>query len=82
MYVVDALDKSPYGRFTGPPYEGESRPPVQPGADGHFDKIDVDSREFSCATMYATVRRVLDIWEDYFGKTIQWHFRLHFDRLK
>ena len=82
MYVLDAVNKEPYTRFNGRPYQGASNPPVEPGNDGHFDHLDVDSREFTSATMYATTRRVLDIWEDYFGRAIEWHFRLRFDRLE
>ncbi len=84
MFVVDALSKKPYGSPGGgePQWQGPRRDPVKPGPDGHFDKIDVDSREFSCATMYATVRRVLDIWQDYFGHRIEWFFRINFDRLE
>ena len=81
-YVVDAINKRPYRDFDGPPYIGERHPPILPGPDGHFDHLDVDSREFACATMYATVRRVLDIWEDYFGRRIEWHFSGSFDRLE
>jgi hypothetical protein len=55
---------------------------VQPGPDGHFDHLDPDSREFCAAAMYATVRRVLDIWEDYFDRRIEWHFRLDYDRME
>ena len=32
--------------------------------------------------MYATVRRVLDIWEDYFGHRLDWHFESQFERLE
>jgi hypothetical protein len=84
MFVVDALNKNPYG-FPGggsPQWPGSRRDPVKPGPDGHFDHIDVNSREFSCATMYATVRRVLDIWQDYFGQRIEWFFHLDFERLE
>lgn len=80
MYVLDAPNKTPYGNR---PYHGPKNPPVPPGPDGHFDHLtDYDSREFSCATMYATVRRVLDIWEDYFGRRIDWQFRLDFEQLE
>jgi hypothetical protein len=82
MFVVDALNKDPYDRLSGPPFFGLQNPAVQPGADGHFDHLDLDSREFSCATMYATVRRTLDIWEDYFGHSIPWHFDARFERLE
>lgn len=82
MYVVDAINKLPYSPFLRPPYLGAKNPPVKPGPDGHFDHLHPDSREFSCATMYATVRRVLDIWEDYFGHKIEWHFESDFARLE
>jgi hypothetical protein len=82
MYVVDAIGKLPYNQLTGPPWSGLQRPPVQPGSDGHFDHLDPDSREFSAATMYATVRRVLDIWQDYFGHRIDWSFESDFARLE
>ncbi|CCH87951.1 conserved protein of unknown function [Modestobacter italicus] len=82
MFVVDAIGKLPYKQFTGPPWRGLQRPPVQPGEDGHFTHLDPDSREFSAATMYATVRRVLDIWQDYFGHRIDWSFESDFARLE
>lgn len=82
MFVVDAINKLPYSNMSGPPYLGPKNPPVKPGTDGHFDYLDQNSREFSCATMYATVRRVLDIWEDYFGYRIDWHFNSSFERLE
>jgi hypothetical protein len=84
MFVVDAIGKKQYGApgASEPQWQGSSRDPVKPGPDGHFDQIDVDSREFSCATMYATVRRTLDIWQDYFGHRIEWLFRGDFDRLE
>ena len=82
MFVVDAINKDLYDQFSRPPFSGLQNPSVMPDSDGHFDHLDVDSREFSCATMYATVRRTLDIWEDYFGHSIPWHFEASFDRLE
>jgi hypothetical protein len=82
MYVKDAVNKRPYGPLNQPPYQGPANPPVLPGPGGHFDHLNPDSREFSCATMYATVRRVLDIWEDYFGRRIEWQFRMDFEKLE
>jgi hypothetical protein len=82
MFVLDAIGKLPYNEFTGPPWRGQRRPLVQPGPDGHFTHLDPDSRDFSAATMYATVRRVLDIWEDYFGHRIDWSFESDFARLE
>lgn len=82
MYVVDAKNKLPYTPLFRPPYAGEQFPKTQAGPDGHFDHLDPDSREFSAAMMYATVHRVLDIWEDYFGHHIAWHFEPEFARLE
>lgn len=85
MFVVDAVYKLPYSKLFRPPYGRDSpaNPPVKPGEDGHFDYLKPDTREFSCATMYATVRRILDSWEDYFDKErIDWHFESEFSRLE
>jgi hypothetical protein len=82
MFVVNAKNKKPYRDEGKPQFKGEVVAPVQPNAEGHFDHLDVDSQAFSCATMYATVRRVLDIWEDYFGHQIPWWFEERFERLE
>lgn len=79
IYVVDAKNKQPFGdprshEFKYRYEEGANNPPVQPDANGHFDHIRPGTREFSAMTMYATVRRVMDIWEDYFDRTIPWPF--------
>ncbi|CAN5508661.1 hypothetical protein BH10PLA2_BH10PLA2_10660 [soil metagenome] len=83
MIVIDATNKRPYGSPGGlsPQSFGQRLAPVHPGPDGHFDHVDPDSREFSSATMYATVRRTLDIWQDYFGHKIQWFFHPTFTKL-
>jgi hypothetical protein len=82
MFVVDAVGKLPYNQVTRPPYQGQANDPVAPGPDGHFTQVKPGTREFSAATMYATVRRVLDIWQDYFGHTIEWAFASDFARME
>lgn len=82
MFVVDAVGKLPYNQLVQPPYRGRANDPVQPGPGGHFTHLEPGSRAFSVATMYATVRRVLDIWEDYFGHRIDWHFESRFARME
>jgi hypothetical protein len=82
MFVVDAVNKQPYSRIFRPPYSGPKNPPVEAGADGHFTHLVPGTREFSIATMYATVRRALDIWEDYFGRQIEWHFESDFSKME
>lgn len=82
MYVIDPPNKRPYQLHQYPPFRGETNSPVKAGPDGHFDYIAPDRREFCCTTMYATVRRVLDIWEDYAGARIEWIFAQDFERLE
>jgi len=83
MYVVDAIGKpGPYEYPYLPPYVGPAFPPTRPGPDGHFDHLEVDSPGFRAAHMYATIRRVLDIWEGYAGHRIEWHFRGVHNRLE
>jgi hypothetical protein len=92
MYVVDPIGKSiSYGPAPGPrgktslylpPWDGSVHPPVEPNGEGHFDDLEPGTPEFEAAHVYGTVRFVLDIWEDYFGGPIDWHFGRHFDRLE
>lgn len=82
MFVVDAINKEPYSQFNRPPYRGAKNERVKPGPEGHFDHLKPGTREFSAATMYATVRRVLDICEDYFEHQIAWHFETDFPKLE
>jgi hypothetical protein len=75
MYVIDALNKTlPYEFPYLPPYFGPARPPVRPSPEGHFDHLPPDSRDFLAAHMYGSVRRVLDIFESYLGRKIDWPF--------
>jgi len=83
MYVADAVDKRvPYGEPDLPPYSGLVHEPPQPSAEGHFDHLLPGTRQFEAAHMYAVIRRVLDVWECYFGHPIVWHFNDMFERLE
>ncbi|MGI9500522.1 MAG: hypothetical protein ACR2P3_10815 [Geminicoccaceae bacterium] len=82
MYVVDAIDKTRYEDGSRLPYRGPRRPPAQPGPNGHFDHLSPDDDAFRSAHIFGTVRRVLDIWEDYFGRTVPWHFSPLQERLE
>jgi hypothetical protein len=92
MYVVDPIGKSlPYGIVRGPygssflyhpPWNGPVRPPARPDENGHFDHLSVGTAEFEAAHAYGVARFVLDIWEDYFGRPIRWHFLGGHDRLE
>lgn len=89
MYVVDAVGKRPYfedgvQRVT-PPYRGpRSRRQARPRG-GHFDHIrpvPATAREFSSASIYATIRLTLMVWEHYLGRPVRWYFRRRFPRLE
>ena len=92
MYVIDPINKqTAYGlaedRFGNkayllPPWSGSAFPPALPDADGHFDRIEVESPEFESAHLFGAVRKTLDVWEGYFGHRIEWHFARDFDRLE
>ncbi len=92
MYVIDPVDKlQPYGidwtayrlpHLYLPPWDGAVRPSARPNTAGHFDHLKVGTAEFEAAHLYGTVRWVLDIWEQYFGRRIAWHFRHDYERLE
>lgn len=85
IYVLDAIKgKYPntpgahvYDSFGGRSWGGAFHPPVQPSPEGHFDHLVPGTRPFAAASVYASVRLVLAIWERYFAemgcKAIQWH---------
>ncbi len=92
MYVVDPIGKpTSYGPVGGrggtprlflPPWQGPAQIPVEPDQDGHFDYLEPDDPGFEAAHLYGTVRFVLDVWENYFGRQIDWHFSRDFERLE
>lgn len=83
IYVRDPLlDKEPYDYPYLPPFVGEIFPPAEAGFDGHFDQLSLTSRQFLSAHAFASVGRVLDIWESYLGKPIVWYFAETYERLE
>ena len=83
MYVVDPLFEKPVYEYPfQPPFHGAHHPPAEAGPDGHFDHLDPGSRQFVCAHVFASLRRVLDIWESYLGHEIVWHFAQTYERLE
>ena len=92
MYVIDPIGKAePYGISHGPgrgqrlylpPWNGAIHRPVEPDASGHFDYLQPGTPEFEAAHLYGTARFVLDVWEDLFGRRIDWHFRPEYERLE
>ena len=83
MYVIDAIDKpEPYEYPYLPPFLGATRMPVEPGPDGHFDHLDPKGRGFASAHLYGSLRRILDIWESYCGRRIEWFFQEDYAHLE
>ena len=90
MYTIFPIGKSdPYGfaaegggEAPAPPWTGSIEPPAEAGPDGHFDHLEPGTKQFEAAHLFGTVRFVLDIWEDYFGRTIPWHSSKHYDRVE
>lgn len=83
IYVRDPLlEKQPYEYPYLPPFAGEIYPPAEPAYDGHFDHLDLQSRQFLAAHAFASASRVLDIWESYLGQPIVWHFADTYERLE
>ena len=65
-----------------PPWHAEVHPPAVAGPDGHFDHLEPGSREFEAAHLFGCARFTLDVWERYFDRKIEWHFRDDYDRLE
>ena len=82
MYVADAIEKTHYEEPFLPPFKGKQYLPAMPDAQGHFDHLEVGTQQFEAAHMYGTVRWVLDIWETYFEREIEWSFQADLERLE
>ncbi len=92
MYTLYPIGKpGPYGinpdpgdssKVLSPPWTGACHPPAMPNEEGHFDHLEPNTEQFEAAHLFGTVRFVLDIWEDYFGRIIPWHSKKHYDRLE
>jgi hypothetical protein len=92
MVLINPVGKRyAYGVNTGPlgtpkldlpPWRGRIHRPVCPDGEGHFDYLPVGTPEFDEAHVFGTVRFVLDIWERYFGRRIEWHFTRDFRQLE
>ncbi len=67
MYVIQPMDKQPYGAHDLPPWRGRVAPPVLPGPSGTFDGVAPDDPAFLAVHMFGAVRRVLDVWACYLG---------------
>ena len=92
MFLVNPIGKryaygvnpGPLGtpRLDLPPWRGRVHQPVCPDAEGHFDYLPEGTPEFEEAHVFGTVRFVLDIWENYFGRPVEWHFARDYRQLE
>ena len=92
MYVIDPIGKEqPYGYYPGPdgtsthykpPWKGPLLDPATPDEGGHFDHLELGSPQFEQAHAYGSIRFTVDIWEDYLGHPIEWHFEPEYDQLE
>ncbi|PWK73860.1 hypothetical protein [Aminobacter sp. AP02] len=84
IYVIQPIGKEkPYGYYEeaggqvihyGPPWIGPIVPRAEPDREGHFDHIEFGTPQFLQAHAYGAIRFTLDIWQEYFGRGIGWHF--------
>jgi hypothetical protein len=89
MYAIFPIGKSqPYGiapegsAVLAPPWKGDIEAPAFPDAEGHFDYLEPGTPQFETAHLFGTVRFVMDIWEDYFGREIPWQSEGTYDRVE
>ena len=90
MYTVYPTDKPvPYGERVdpnspqlAPPWIGDTYEPAVPDEEGHFDYLDPGTPQFEMAHFFGTTCFVLDIWEEYFGRPIHWHFKDLYERME
>ncbi|MEX0302105.1 MAG: hypothetical protein AB3N24_06745 [Leisingera sp.] len=92
MYVVNPRGKTiPFGAIVPgpdgpgmylPPWHGPVHTPPVPDEDGHFMHILPGDPSFEAAHLFAAAHFTLDVWEEYFGHRIPWHFARDYDRLE
>ncbi|MGC3940125.1 hypothetical protein ACOTTU_20170 [Roseobacter sp. EG26] len=89
MYTIFPIGKKqPYGispdgsDVLAPPWMGAIEAPAMPDAEGHFDYLEPGTPQFETAHLFGTVRFVMDIWEEYFGRIIPWQSDKTHDRVE
>jgi hypothetical protein len=74
-------DKNGYPYVYLPPWEGAVYEPAVPDEDGNFLQYDdIDDPRFHATHTYASIRFTLDVWEKYYGRTIEWYFKDYYDK--
>lgn len=83
MYVVNPTGhKEPYNYPYLPPFHGTALPPTQAAPDGHWDHISPNDPAFLGVHVFGCVARILDVWEGYLGRRVNWHFSDTYERLE
>lgn len=89
MYTIFPVGKlQPYGISPdgsdpqAPPWQGDIEAPALPDENGDFDYLEPGTPQFETAHLFGTVRFVMDIWEDYFGRIIPWQSDETYDRVE
>jgi hypothetical protein len=92
MYVVEPVGKKwPYGINRAPlgtpflympPWNRKRLPPAVPDADGNFDYLEPGMPGFEAAHAFGCARFTFDVWENYLGQPLEWHFGKDFDQLE
>ena len=65
-----------------PQWNGPRLAPVVPDEDGNFDYLTPDMPGFEAAHAFGSVRFTLDVWENYLGEPLEWHFAERFEELE
>lgn len=64
-----------------PPWDGPVYEPAIPDENGNFLHYeDLEDPRFHAAHTYASIRFTLDVWENYYGRTIEWYFRDYYEQ--
>lgn len=92
MFVVEPVGKKwPYGMNRAPlgtpfvylpQWKGPRLAPALPDEDGNFDYLTPDMPGFEAAHAFGSVRFTLDVWENYLGEPLEWHFSESFEKLE
>lgn len=92
MFVVEPVGKKwPYGMNRAPlgtpfiylpQWKGPRLEPALPDEDGNFDYLEPGMPGFEAAHAFGCVRFTLDVWENYLGEPLEWHFGDRFEKLE
>lgn len=92
MFVVEPIGKKwPYGINRGPlgtpflylpQWRGPRYAPALPDVEGNFDYLTPGMPGFEAAHAFGCTRFTLDVWENYLGEPLEWHFGESFEKLE